>query len=99
MNTKRPSDPEREAAFGAEFRPLMSRMARRFQSRVEGTDPPRDQVLAWREVAALFEHEAEALISKHRLQDPFAAYVRHVVREGFDVDFDLMDPTPRSEGT
>jgi len=99
MNTKRPSDLERETAFGAEFRPLMSRIARRFQSRLGGTDPPQDQVLAWREVAALFEPEAEALIAKHRLQGPFAEYVRHVVREGFDVDFDLMDPTPRSEGT
>lgn len=36
--------------------------------------------------------ELERLIAEHRVEEPVAEYVRHVVREGFDAAFDAMDP-------
>ena len=36
--------------------------------------------------------ELERLIVEHRVEEPVAEYVRHVVREGFDAAFDAMDP-------
>jgi len=94
MTTERSSDPEAELAFGEEFRPLMLRMKRAFDVLADAGDPPSGPARSWRDIASPFAQETEALIAKYRLQGPFATYVRHIVREGFDVDFDLMDPTP-----
>ena len=45
------------------------------------------------DLAIAFEKEMEDLIVEHQVTGVVAEYVRHVVREGFDVAFDLMDPT------
>jgi protein tyrosine phosphatase (PTP) superfamily phosphohydrolase (DUF442 family) len=90
----RSPDPGREADFGAEFRPLLMRIRRALGVREDGGGPASGSTLSWRAASHPFEQEAEALMAKHRLEEPLATYVRHIVREGFDVDFDLMDPTP-----
>lgn len=95
METERRSELERQEAFGAEFGPLMERITRRYESLVGAGDGSKNRAHLWREAARPFERQAEELIAKHRVRDPFAAYVRHVLQEGFDVDFDRMDPTPR----
>lgn len=46
-----------------------------------------------RDLSMAFEKEMEDLIVEHQVTGVVAEYVRHVVREGFDVAFDLMDPT------
>lgn len=43
--------------------------------------------------AGTFAQELERLIAEHRVEEPVAEYVRHVVREGFDAAFDVMDPS------
>jgi len=93
MDTDQPSPGGRSAAFGREFGSLMARLTEAFEALVTAErGAPGDRSLR-RQVAVAFETEAENLIAKHGVVDPVAAYVRHVVREGFEVDFDFMDPT------
>ena len=94
--TERTSGSGAEAAFGEEFRPLMRRIRHAVDALGDGGGRASGRALSWREASRPFELEAEALIAKHCLEGPLAAYVRHVVHEGFDVDFDPMDPSPHS---
>jgi hypothetical protein len=80
-------------AFGEAFASLMTRLTGEFEGLAEMV-ADRDELARIRGVVALrFEHEAERLIARHRLPEGLAEYVRHVVREGFDVGFDPMDPS------
>lgn len=73
----------------------MKRITQRYESLVCSGDDSKNRARLWREAAGPFERKAETLLAKHRMKGPFAAYVRHVLHEGFEVDFDRMDPTPR----
>ena len=80
-------------AFGEAFAALMTRLTGEYET-LARTAADRDELARIRGVVAVrFEHEAERLIARHRLAEGLAEYVRHVVREGFDVDFDPMDPS------
>ena len=84
--------PGRAEAFGQGFAALMKRLNERCA--VLATDPGvRSGPAIRREIAAAFEQEVEDLIAAHGVAEPIAEYVRHVVREGFDAAFDLMDTT------
>lgn len=98
MQDKDRADGSRRAQFGAEFGALMARLATAFEELVVAEAGNSSDRTLRRRVATQFEGEAEQLIAKHEVQEPVAAYVRHVVREGFEVDFDYMDPTERSPG-
>jgi hypothetical protein len=82
-------------AFGRDFGALMRRLNEKYTTRRAGDTRPAGAARR-REVAADFQHELERLITRHEVSDTIAEYVRHVVREGFEVDFDSMDPTDES---
>jgi hypothetical protein len=82
-------------AFGRDFGALMRRLNEKYTTRRAGDACPADAAKR-REVAAEFQHELERLIARHGVNDTIAEYVRHVVREGFEADFDSMDPTDES---
>jgi hypothetical protein len=88
-----PSQTGPTEAFGREFRALMIRLTEKYGSLAGATDDPDGQARLRSDVAAEFAQEAEELIARHVVADDVAEYVRHVVREGFDVDYDPMDPT------
>lgn len=75
-----------ERAFGRAFDALM----RRRRAEVAQGDPV-DALSP--ELAA----DLERLIDAHDVAEPLAHYVRHVLRCGFDSEFDSMDP-PRDAG-
>jgi predicted HD phosphohydrolase len=83
------------AAFGRDFGSLMRRLNEKYAARRAG-DPHHGDEARRRAVAADFQRELEKLITRHQVSDTIAEYVRHVVREGFEVDFDSMDPTDES---
>lgn len=68
-------------AFGREFVVLMSRLSRDRAGYESAADPERG-----------FEAETEELIRRHAVPELVAEYVRHVVRLGFEADFDPLDP-------
>ena len=80
-------------AFGREFRALMIRLAEKYGSLAGETDDRDGQARLRSDIATEFAREAEELIATHVVADDVAEYVRHVVREGFEVDYDPMDPT------
>lgn len=83
---------ERNDAFGREFGSLMARLTGSFDSLVDAVEDPVERERLRRRVATEFENEAEALMARHLVTGRVADYVRHVVREGFESDFDPMDP-------
>lgn len=84
---------ERNDAFGREFGSLMARLTASFDSLVASIEDAAERERLRRRVATEFENEAEALMARHLVTGRVADYVRHVVREGFESDFDPMDPT------
>jgi hypothetical protein len=89
-------------AFGKAFALLMRRLTDEVELLATSTDDRARLERIRREVALRFEQEAEQLIAGHLVAETVAQYVRHVVREGFEADFDPMDPTelpsrPRGE--
>lgn len=86
----------RTTAFGEAFVSLMSRLNEEYTSLTRATvDKTELERIRW-QVAVRFAQEAEELLARHPMPASVAEYVRHVVREGFEADFDPMDP---SEGT
>lgn len=83
-------------AFGAEFEALMTRVTGAYESLVKAGGGAQDLAQLRRHVAETFAGEVEDLIARHSVSDAVGEYVRHVVREGFDADFDQMDPTEES---
>jgi len=76
-----------EHAFGREFDDLM----RRRRAEVEAGSP----------IDALspaLAADLEQLIRVHAVAAPLAQYVRHVLRCGFDSEFDAMDPPHDARG-
>lgn len=80
-------------AFGRDFGSLMRRLNEDYATRVTEDGDTLDRRSVRRETGATFQREVEALIARHRMSKEVAEYVRHVVREGFEVAFDAMDPT------
>jgi hypothetical protein len=78
-------------AFGRAFEGLMKRLDRQCEPllgrRYSGQPAIRQYI------GLAFATELEDLIARHGVHEAIAEYVRHVLREGFDVAFDLMDPT------
>lgn len=83
-------------AFGREFGELMKRLDGQCGPLL---DPGRGSAHAAirLDLGRMFASELEDLIARHRVPEPIAEYVRHVVREGFHVAFDLMDPTDEAQ--
>jgi hypothetical protein len=68
-------------AFGQEFVFLMARLSRERASHGSAAS-----------AVSEFEAQTEELIRRHAVPDLVAEYVRHVVRSGFEADFDPLDP-------
>jgi hypothetical protein len=71
----------------------MRRLNEKHESLLKEKDKGVGQAKIRRDLAIEFEKETEDLIVEHQVTGAVAEYVRHVVREGYDVAFDLMDPT------
>ena len=73
-------------AFGQEFVFLMARLSRERAGNGSGAS-----------AVSEFAAETEELIRRHAVPDLVAEYVRHVVRSGFEADFDPLDPVQSSK--
>jgi len=93
METDPDLDAQRAEAFGRAFAPLMARLTREYESVAARMVLPGELEQVRRTVAGDFQAEAEELIERHQVPGEVAEYVRHVVREGFEADFDPLDPT------
>jgi len=93
MNAQLDLDAERARAFGQAFALLMKRLARECESADLPSATQRGPELGRSQVAREVESEAEELIVRHHVPDAVAEYVRHVLRQGFEADFDPLDPT------
>lgn len=80
-------------AIGGDFGSLMRRLNEELGARMAQDEARLGLESVRRQTAAAFLREADELIARHRLGETIAEYVRHVVREGFEVAFDSMDPT------
>ena len=76
-------------AFGRDLGALMRRLELQC-GRLPDTQRP---VEIRHYIGSTFVPELEELIARHRPSEAIAEYARHVVREGFHVAFDQMDPT------
>ena len=72
----------------------MSRLNAQYAAQ-PGGDSPKSRA-ARRAIGASFAREAENLLVKHDMAEPVAEYVRHVIRRGFDAEYDFMDPTDKT---
>ena len=79
-------------AFGRAFALLLRRLTDEVELLATSTDDRAWLECIRHEVALRFEQEVEQLIAGHLVAEAVAQYVRHVVREGFEADFDPLDP-------
>lgn len=80
-------------AFARDFRSLMGRLDGVLANRMDADGASSGRELARRATATTFQPELRQLVAQHAVGDALAEYARHVVREGFEVPFDAMDPT------
>lgn len=97
LDEHRTDELRRAAEFGADFRSLMLRLAKEHEAHLDDEEGPERREVRRASAAAQFEREVENLIRRHSVDDSVAEYVRHVVRVGFEVAFDPMDPSVRLE--
>jgi hypothetical protein len=81
MKTDSKLETQSSQAFGRDFVFLMARLNRERGS-YESAAGARNEL----------EAEAEELLRRHAVPSLVAEYVRHVVRLGFEADFDPLDP-------
>jgi hypothetical protein len=98
VSTPLDAEAQRAEAFGRGFVLLMARLSREHESQAAGATT-RDELEQLRSsVTAAFVAELEELVRRYAVPEVVAVYVRHVVRQGFEADFDPLDPVRADPG-